>query len=126
MTFSTTLSYIMSMNRIFIFTKLFERIFNQLVEDRKLSLLDYEELEKSLLENPQLGDVIPGMEGLRKLRLKGSGKGKRGGFRIDYLDIPNEGTLYFVIIYPKNVKEDLSSEEKKIVIQTIRKIKKGI
>ncbi len=110
---------------MFIFTQLFEKVYDKLVDERKLSKKDFEELERALLENPKLGDVIPGMEGLRKLRLKSIGKGKSGGVRIDYLDIPDLGIIYFVVLYPKNVQEDLNAEEKKIIVRMIKTIKKG-
>jgi hypothetical protein len=84
------------------------------------------EFEETLLENPKLGRVIPGMEGLRKTRIKSTTKGKRAGFRLDYLDFPDEEVLYYVVIYPKNEKEDLSPDEKKIILGLIREIKKGV
>lgn len=32
---------------------------------------------------------------------------------MDYLDIPEKRKLYFVVLYLKNVKEDLAPDEKK-------------
>ena len=40
------------------------------------------ELEQELLKNPQLGDVIEGTGGARKLRIKLGNHGKSGGARI--------------------------------------------
>lgn len=114
------------MKRVFVYTSIFAKIYDSLVANRKLSPNDFENLEQSLLDNPQLGDVIPGMDGLRKVRLKSMSKGKSGGFRIDYLDFPEAGITYFVVLYPKNLKEDLSSDEKKVILQMIRIIKKGV
>jgi hypothetical protein len=68
--------------------------------------------------------VIPGLVGLRKTRLKSAGKGKRGSFRVDYLYIPERGKLYLLILYAKNVKEDLSEEEKKQLSKIVVQIKK--
>ena len=40
---------------------------------------------------PEAGDLIPGSGGLRKLRWRMMGKGKRGGLRIIYnWDVPDE------------------------------------
>lgn len=114
------------MQRTFIFTTLFCKTLDVLTEERKLSPENFEKLEQDLLNNPKLGDVIPGMDGLRKVRLKGVNCGQRGGFRIDYLDFPEACITYFVVIYPKNVKADLSAEEKKIILQMIKSIKKGV
>lgn len=45
---------------------------------------DIAELQKILLENPAVGDLIPGSRGLRKLRVPLPGRGKRGGARVIY------------------------------------------
>ncbi len=111
---------------MFIYTSIFTKIYDSLVADRKLLPKDFENLEQSLLENPQFGDVIPGMDGLRKVRLKSINKGKSGGFRIDYLDFPEASITYFVVLYPKNMKGDLTSDEKKVILQMIKIIKKGV
>lgn len=77
-----------------------------------------------MLQNPKMGIVIPGLEGIRKTRLKSATKGKRGGFRVDYLDIPEAEVLHLIVIYAKNVKEDLSPDEKKILASLAKKLKK--
>ena len=50
-----------------------------------LSLMDdelYRELQSSLIVSPDAGDVIEGTGGIRKLRWKLPGTGKRGGARV--------------------------------------------
>jgi hypothetical protein len=111
---------------MFVYTSIFAKIYDSMVAERKLYPEDFEELEQSLLENIEIGDVIPGMGGLRKVRLKSATKGKRGGFRIDYLDFPKAGITYFVVLYPKNIKDDLTASEKKIILTMINIIKKGV
>ena len=46
----------------------------------------YKELQAKLAANPQLGDLMPGTGGFRKLRWADvrRGKGRRGGLRIIY------------------------------------------
>lgn len=39
-----------------------------------------------LAANPEAGDVIPGTGGLRKVRWKRAGMGKRGGVRVIYFN----------------------------------------
>lgn len=114
------------MKRMFVNSEIFTRWFDKFIKERKLLQEDFEAFENELIKDPQLGEVIPGMNGLRKTRIKSATSGKRGGFRIDYLDFPNAGITYYVVIYPKNVKEDLSSEEKRIILSLIDKIKKGV
>lgn len=53
-------------------------------------------------------------------------KGKSGGFRVDYLDIPEKGKLYLIVLYPKNVKEDLSAEEKKLIVRLVKQLKEEV
>jgi hypothetical protein len=111
------------MERIIIQLPPFSRYLDVLISQGKLSRLDFEEFEMSLIKNPQYGDVIPGLSGLRKARLKAANKGKSGGFRVDYLDVPEKSKLYFIVLYAKNVKEDLSQEEKKIIGRLVKQLK---
>ena len=84
---------------------------------QELGLTDEElrELENILLENPKAGDVIQGTGGLRKIRVsvENKGKGKRGGARVLYVDIEVKEIIYFINVYTKNEKEDLTDDEKK-------------
>lgn len=102
-----------NMDRIVIQLPKFSEYLDLLISEQKISKKDFEDFEWSLVKNPQQGVVIPGLNGLRKTRLKSAFKGKRSGFRIDYLDIPEKSKLYLIVIYPKNIKEDLSFEEKR-------------
>ena len=76
---------------------------------------DLKELEIILLENPRKGAVIEGLAGARKLRIKLEGRGKSGGGRVIYLDIIQKEKIYLLFVYPQNVQEDLSSEQKKVL-----------
>lgn len=114
------------MQRLVIQTKIFSEILDGLIRKKQLLLKDYEELEKSLVEHPKQGDVIPGLSGLRKIRLKSSYSGKRGEFRVDYLDIPKAEVLYLIVVYPKNLKEDLSSEEKREIKALVELLKNEV
>lgn len=58
-----------------IFTKRINRLMSEDV---------YRELQNELIESPEIGKIIQGSSGLRKIRWSGSGKGKRGGSRIIY------------------------------------------
>lgn len=119
----TTKWYVYITERTIIELPPFSRYLDELIAEGKLSKEDFEDFENFLIKNPQAGDVIPGLSGLRKIRLKAANKGKRGGFHVDYLDIPEHGKLYFFVLYPKNVKEDLSQEEQKIIARLVKKLK---
>ena len=54
----------------FIETKLFTRLVEQYLTDEEYSLLQQE-----LIENPEVGSVIPGSGGVRKMRWALAGRG---------------------------------------------------
>lgn len=82
------------------------------------------ELQNILLENPKSGDVIQGTGGLRKIRIPLDNAGKRGGGRVLYVDVEVKETIYFINVYTKNEKEDLTEDEKK-AFKAVIKILKG-
>ena len=69
---------------------------------------DLFDLELALVLWPAAGDLIPGARGLRKLRRPGSGRGKRGGFRVIYYLVADEDRIYLVFAYAKNRRADLT------------------
>jgi hypothetical protein len=66
-----------------------------------------------LINRPDAGDVIPGSGGARKLRWAAKGKGRRGGARIIYVYVAVAARIYLIRCYSKNVKTDLTAEEKR-------------
>ncbi len=72
-----------------------------------------EALAVYLMDHPDAGDMISGSGGARKLRWAAKGKGKRGGARIIYLYIVVAGRIYLMRCYAKNMKTDLTADEKK-------------
>ena len=99
---------------VFIETKLFSR----LAEDN-LSDDEYRALQQSLIANPEAGDLIRGSGGLRKLRWRGAGHGKRGGLRIIYYLRTRLGEIWLLTLYPKNVSDDIPAK-------VLRKIREQI
>jgi len=57
------------------------------------------------------GKVIQGSGGLRKIRWKGSGRGKRGGTRIIYYWWVNQEQISMLLAYPKNERDDLTKSQ---------------
>ncbi len=74
---------------------------------RYLTDADQRELQLKLLEEPRAGAVIPGSGGIRKLRWRGSGRGKRGGTRIIYAIDWTENTFLLLTVYGKNERDDI-------------------
>jgi hypothetical protein len=77
------------------------------------------EIVDVLSSRPEAGDVIQGTGGLRKLRWKREGKGKRGGVRIIYYYHNRTMPLALVYAYAKSAKEDLTPHEKKALTAII-------
>jgi hypothetical protein len=54
-----------------------------------------------IAHNPLAGDVIPGAGGLRKVRWSRPGMGKRGGARVIYYNVLDDGQIWLLIAYTK-------------------------
>jgi hypothetical protein len=66
-----------------------------------------------LIDRPDAGEVIPGAGGARKLRWAAKGKGKRGGARVIYVYVVLAANIYLLRCYAKDVRTDLTADEKK-------------
>lgn len=64
---------------------------------------------------PNAGDVIPGTNGVRKVRIPLTGRGKRGGGRIVYYAFSENATIYALLAYGKSEKVKLTPDETKAV-----------
>lgn len=64
---------------------------------------EYAALQHALAKNPELGEVIPGSGGVRKVRWGATGRGKRGGVRVIYFVRSLHGVIWMLTIYAKNV-----------------------
>ncbi len=79
----------------------------------------YRDLQATLAESPKTGDVIPGAGGLRKIRWRVAGRGKRGGIRIIYY-CWSEHRLYMIYAYEKTQQGDLTPEQLKVLRAYVR------
>lgn len=90
-----------------------------------LSDNDLSVLEKQLLQNPKAGDVIEGTGSARKIRINlNDNRGKSGSGRVIYVDIFEKSKIYLLFAYPKNIQENLTSEQKKAIRNLIEAIEK--
>ena len=95
------------MKAIFVESTIFEKLrSNYLSED------EFRELQLVLLTNPKLGSVIQGTGGLRKIRFKAKGKGKRSGVRVIYYFLDQKNRFYLLTLYSKNELTDLTVSQK--------------
>ncbi len=87
---------------------------------------DLQSLESLLIANPEIGVVIPGTGGLRKLRFAPPNwhTGKRGAARVIYAFIVPGEAVYLFTLYGKNEQSDLSPEEKKVFRQVLERLQR--
>ena len=78
------------------------------------------------LENPELGDVMQGTGGLRKLRFSFSDRGKSGSSRVCYINIVRKEKIFLITAYPKNVKDNLSKAERNNIKQLVEILKSSV
>jgi mRNA-degrading endonuclease RelE of RelBE toxin-antitoxin system len=100
----------------FIETPIFTRTAVELLDDE-----EYRALQLSLLWRPERGPLIRRSFGLRKMRWSLMGRGKRGGLRIIYYWDEASETFYMLYAYPKNVQEDLSAQQLRVLRRLVSK-----
>jgi hypothetical protein len=86
----------------FVETRLFTRLVAEYLSDD-----EYRKLQQALIDDPELGAVIPGSGGIRKVRWGIAGRGKRGGLRIIYFLRVRQGQIWMLTLYPKNVADNI-------------------
>ena len=96
----------------FIESKLFTRLVQEYLTDD-----EYRGVQTVLIDRPEAGKIIRGSGGLRKLRWRAAGRGKRGGYRLIYYAKTAQGVIWMLTIYPKNVAESIPAH----VLRQIRK-----
>jgi hypothetical protein len=75
-------------------------------------------LQEFVAAMPLTGRLIPGGHGLRKLRWRTKGRGKRGGLRVIYYYRVKD-YIFFVAAYSKTEREDLSATQLRALVQLI-------
>ncbi|MGD0187330.1 MAG: type II toxin-antitoxin system RelE/ParE family toxin [Roseiarcus sp.] len=87
-----------------------------------MSEKEREAVVELLAASPEIGDLIPGTGGLRKVRIPLAGRGKRGGARVVYYYHDATLPIYLLLVYAKNERDDLSSAQKVVLQRLVRTI----
>ncbi len=85
-----------------------------------LSDEEFGKIQIALIQRPDLGVLIPGGRGLRKLRWQIDEKGKRGGIRVIYYWQVIEAAIYFVAVFKKSKQEDLDLKELRFLADYVK------
>ena len=95
----------------------FERIRKDFMDDDA-----YRQLQQELMDNPEMGDVVEGTGGLRKLRQPDPrrGKGKRGGLRVIYYWWSGGDQFWLFTVYDKDQADDLTPAQRKVLKQLLK------
>lgn len=90
------------------------------------ALLSQEErvaLISTLASNPLAGDLIPGLGGIRKMRLAAGGQGKRGGFRVIWYVLTDNQPVLALLIYGKNEQANPTPDQRRAMLTTVQSMK---
>jgi hypothetical protein len=81
----------------------------------------YGQLQARLAANPDIGDLMPGTGGFRKMRWADvrRGKGRRGGLRVIYYHFVSDHQIWLMTLYDKDEASDLTANEKKVLKSSI-------
>jgi len=90
------------------------RVTRQLPDD------EYRALQLALLLRPEQGALIPGGGGIRKLRWRAEGRGKRGGWRVIYYWAVSDDVCYMLYAYAKNEQGDLTQAQIRTLGRLVR------
>ena len=99
----------------FIETPIFTKDVRALLSDE-----EYRGLQLALLLRPEQGSVIPGSGGLRKIRWRVKGRGKRVGMRVIYYWMTVEDTIFMLLLYEKSTQEDLTPAQVRVLKRLVR------
>ncbi len=82
---------------------------------------EYRELQNRIAAAPELGEIIPGTGGFRKLSWADPRrrKGRRGGLRIIYYYFPADQQIWLMTLYDKDEASDLAPKEKQALKNAI-------
>ncbi len=87
----------------------------------ELSLDEYRQMQVALMLRPEQGAVIRSAGGLRKIRWRRAGMGKRGGLRVIYFWEAKAETFYMLTMYRKSKQEELSPAQLRILRRLVAK-----
>lgn len=101
---------------VIIETSVFSRLIQELMSDE-----DYRILQEALITRPESGDIIKRSGGLRKIRWKLEGQGKRGGIRVIYYWVTADDQIRMLYVYRKSKQAVLTPDQLAILKSIIER-----
>ena len=99
----------------FIESSAFERVRTSYLDED-----DYAQLQQSMMQNPEIGKIVPGSGGVRKLRWRRQGMGKRGGLRVIHFFRYEPNEIWMLAIYAKAKSENVPGHILKQLLEAFR------
>lgn len=107
-----------STTAVFIETTHFSSLVSQYLNDE-----EYRELQHYLMRHPEIGNIIIGSGGIRKLRWGLLSRGKSGGLRIIYYWAKARDQIYMLTIYSKVDRENIDADTLMRIAKSLETIK---
>jgi len=87
---------------VFIESTVFDRLRAHYLDDD-----EYGDLQQFMMRNPEAGAIVRGSGGVRKLRWRREGAGKRGGLRLIYFVRYQPNEFWMLTLYSKTEQENV-------------------
>jgi hypothetical protein len=97
-------------------TSIFTRQIAALLSDE-----EYGRFQSRIAANPELGALIKGGGGIRKVRVAVGSRGKSGGARIVYYWAVRKEVILLLYAYAKNAPADLTAKQVSRLAQVVKK-----
>ena len=99
----------------FVETSIFTKQISALLGDD-----EYREFQLRLAETPEIGDLVRGGGGIRKVRVGVGSRGKRGGGRVIYYWAVRRDQILLLFAYPKNELADLTPKQTAVLARAVK------
>lgn len=84
-------------------------------------------IQDELMADPERGDLVKGLGGVRKARIAAPDRpeGKSGGYRYLYLYFELRGRIYLLYLFDKRERADLNDEDRKVLAAIVERLKQA-
>ncbi len=73
---------------------------------------DLQALQGAIIRSPEVGDVVRGAGGVRKVRFAPPGRGKSGAYRVFYANLPGHGVVFLMTTLSKGDRGNLNKADR--------------